>query len=864
MAVRIDEVAEDASAVAIIPHDATPGEGGGVGGSAVGTRIIGDARLDIAPAVIVTPRLNGPNVIRVTSNHGLTEGETIGWLTSGAQNFARIQAVDINAIELENPTLPAAGTRLYRARTISRIQFTAAGNNWLLPLESELPKSRDFAFTFVQPDGSFAAPRKIEATTTADFLFDQGDTEATEPSAIKITVSEAASANEIFFFDAGRDDSPAGVLSNLPPRFIEVNGNAGGFAGGMLVALAGDDNKLEALRIQYVLQFSDRSFIRFTTAPTLDVITTIHGDFAARIAPTGYDRDPTPIGTTTLALDSRDIAEWPKRLGPGRRVVLESESGTVAAISTIVADVDADSGEIILEADAAALAAFTVGDLIVRGNVVLAGHGEIKPGKIVGSGDASIGNQSFTLAIEDLTHVSDPVFPGGIRAAVDVEIDGQIWQQMPSLRDAFAADPAYTARLDADTNLQLRFGDGFNGAQTLPTGRNNVLVHYRRGAGLGGNLEPFALAKIVNAHPALTDIRQPVEASGGDEREALESIRDNAAERLAALDRAVSLADFAALASAVQGVWHARARETPPAPGRRRGVIVTVVPAGGGALGIVGDRVAATLATKSIPGVDIGIEPFRADRAVGKHYPEYRYRSLRSGASRRRCARRCGSRIRSEAARARTTGLPLGTLCHRGERRRRLQHHRYAVPRDSTGRQPIRLQRSRAATTTASGRSRRPTHRLSMRSIPAPSRSQRRRRRYERFHPRCAALPPVAGGLPRARRGHARATRCGAPFEALVRRARRACSTPCAARWNSFTRITSRKARTTDPRRTGSCPISARWSAHARLRPLPMASARKSPRPFSGASARARWRPSRALWKPSRKPKARCMRASSG
>ena len=245
----------------------------------------------------------------------------------------------------------------------------------------------------------------------------------------------------------------------------------------------------------------------------------------------------------------------------------------------------------------------------MRANVALAGHGEGKPGKILGSGDASVGGQSFTLEIDDLTHVSDPVFPGGIRAAVDVEIEGRIWQQVASLRDAFAADPVYTARLDADANLQLRFGDGFSGRR-LPTGRNNVLAHYRRGAGLGGNLEPFNLAKIVHEHPAVADFRQPVEASGGDEREPLDSIRDSAAERLAALDRAVALSDFAALANAVQGVWHARARAALPGPGRRRSVIVTVVPAGGGALGLLADRVEATLSVKAIPGIDIAIEPF--------------------------------------------------------------------------------------------------------------------------------------------------------------------------------------------------------------------------------------------------------------
>lgn len=608
LAVRIDTVADDDTALAIIPHDATPGEGGGAGGAVVADRIIGDTRLDIAPAILVTPRLNGPNVVRVTGNHGLTAGETIGWLAGDTRHFARINAADANAIELVNPaSLPAGSTRLYRARSISRIQFTAAGSNWLLPLASEMPRSGNFAFSFVQPDGNLAPSMIIDTTTTADFVFDSSV--GAEVSAIEITVAAAKNASEILFFDAGRDPSPAQALSSLPSGFLTVDGNAAGLNGGMQVVLAGDDDALEAQRILYVLHGTERSYIRFASAPALTVITAIHADFSARLAPTGHDRDPTPIGTTILELDSRDIADWPKRLGPGRRVVLESESGIVPAVSTIIDQVDQDRGEIALQADVSELKGFTVGDLIVRGNVVMAGHGESKPGKIVGSGDASRGGQSFTLTLDELTHVSDPLFPSGIRAAVDVEIEGRTWQQLPSLRDAFAADAVYTARLDADANLILRFGDGFAGRK-LPSGRNNVFVYHRRGAGLGGNLASFGLAKIVNAHAAVADVLQPVEASGGDEREPLESIRDNAAERLAALDRAVSLSDFAALAKAVQGVWHARARATPPAAGRRRGVIVTIVPAGGGVLGIVGDRVAASLAARSIPGVDITIEPY--------------------------------------------------------------------------------------------------------------------------------------------------------------------------------------------------------------------------------------------------------------
>src|SRR5262249_22182507 len=148
-----------------------------------------------------------------------------------------------------------------------------------------------------------------------------------------------------------------------------------------------------------------------------------------------------------------------------------------------------------------------------------------------------------------VSFVPDPTQPRGVRADIDVVIDGRIWQQVEALRDFGPADPVYAVKITEDGALQLEFGDGQTGRR-LPTGRNNVRVRARVGVGLGGNLAAGTLARIARPHPLVSAVLQPLPTVGGNDREAADSLRRTAPATLVTLERCVSPADFASLAAA--------------------------------------------------------------------------------------------------------------------------------------------------------------------------------------------------------------------------------------------------------------------------------------------------------------------------
>jgi hypothetical protein len=87
---------------------------------------------------------------------------------------------------------------------------------------------------------------------------------------------------------------------------------------------------------------------------------------------------------------------------------------------------------------------------------------------VLGSGDATLSGQRFVLAQQMVSFVPDPTQPRGVRADIDVVVDGQIWQQVGALRDFGPADPVYTVKIAEDGTLDLEFGDGQSGRR-LPT-----------------------------------------------------------------------------------------------------------------------------------------------------------------------------------------------------------------------------------------------------------------------------------------------------------------------------------------------------------------------------------------------------------
>jgi Baseplate J-like protein len=316
------------------------------------------------------------------------------------------------------------------------------------------------------------------------------------------------------------------------------------------------------------------------------------------------------LNTRPLTGKRIPLAGVPAGLEKGRTIMLENSADASAAFFTTVANIDTARSpvELILSRDLPT--GFTIGNTLIAGNVVLAGHGETKGEKVLGSGNATMLSQTFRFEEPAVSFVADATQPSGVRAAVIVQVAGRAWEQVASFQDSRPTDFHYTVHMTEDATLKISFGDGQRGRR-LPTGGNNVRITFRKGVGLSGNVAAGSLAKPAKAHRLVDKVRQPMAATGGNDMEGVESLRENAPATLLTLERAVSLADFFFLAMSQSSVWQARAFSRPTGLGRSQKVDVVVVPAGGGELGSLGATLTRFLLNHAIPGVEVTVLPYQ-------------------------------------------------------------------------------------------------------------------------------------------------------------------------------------------------------------------------------------------------------------
>jgi hypothetical protein len=327
----------------------------------------------------------------------------------------------------------------------------------------------------------------------------------------------------------------------------------------------------------------------------------VHAHFGVQARVHDWDRNDCP-----LTGDHVPLATLPPALVRGRRVIARRLDAPGAAVVTTVAAANATGVTL-----AGGLPAGSGrGNLVLAANVVPAGHGKRAAERVLGSGDATANDQRFVLEARAVSFVADPTQPAGVRADVEVMVDGRRWAQVATLADSSAEDPHYEVRLAEDGRLLVGFGDGRHGRR-LPTGADNVRIAYREGAGLAGLLPAGTLDRELRGQPLLAAARQPLAAVGGNDREEVGSLRENAPAALLTLDRAVSLSDYADVAGRHASVWQARAVADPIGRGRREGLTVHVVPAGGGELG---SELKATLEHHLLrhgaPGVAVTVERY--------------------------------------------------------------------------------------------------------------------------------------------------------------------------------------------------------------------------------------------------------------
>jgi hypothetical protein len=211
------------------------------------------------------------------------------------------------------------------------------------------------------------------------------------------------------------------------------------------------------------------------------------------------------------------------------------------------------------------------GSVTLYANVVRANHGETRR-EMLGGGDGTQAFQQFTLKQPPLTFVAAPT-PAGIASTLEVRVNDVRWHEADALLDLGPADRGFMTRRDDDEKTTMVFGDGQHGAR-LPTGQENIKAIYRNGIGKAGNVRAQQITLATDKPLGVKGVANPLRASGGADRDNRDQARNNAPLAVMALDRLVSVQDYADFARTFAGIGKAAA--TRLSDGHRQLIHVTI------------------------------------------------------------------------------------------------------------------------------------------------------------------------------------------------------------------------------------------------------------------------------------------------
>jgi predicted phage baseplate assembly protein len=211
----------------------------------------------------------------------------------------------------------------------------------------------------------------------------------------------------------------------------------------------------------------------------------------------------------------------------------------------------------------------------ISGNVALATQGATTS-EVLGSGTAAQAGQVFTVKQVSATSPLTYLPSGNALGAADtltVRVNGMAWQETGDLSQASPSDTEYTVVPASDGTLSVAFGDGVHGAR-LPTGPQNVTATYRTGAGSGGNLAAGQVSQLASRPLGVTAVTNPLPTTGGADGDAAADLRGHAAIATLALDRLVSVQDYADFTAARAGIG--KAASAGLSDGSREVIYVTI------------------------------------------------------------------------------------------------------------------------------------------------------------------------------------------------------------------------------------------------------------------------------------------------
>lgn len=142
-----------------------------------------------------------------------------------------------------------------------------------------------------------------------------------------------------------------------------------------------------------------------------------------------------------------------------------------------------------------------------------------------------------------------------IDGSITVTVDGFDWTEVESLVFSASASDNFSIRVDVEDFAYVKFGDGTSGS--IPSAGANIIVTYRTGGGVQGNIAVGAITATVQgllegSTPEAelnVSLENEERGSGGEDRETIDHAKFWAPRSVATNGRAVTEADFDTLAT---------------------------------------------------------------------------------------------------------------------------------------------------------------------------------------------------------------------------------------------------------------------------------------------------------------------------
>ncbi|KAA0068657.1 putative baseplate assembly protein [Rhodanobacter sp. T12-5] len=292
-------------------------------------------------------------------------------------------------------------------------------------------------------------------------------------------------------------------------------------------------------------------------------ITDTVGNVAANDTSTPITQDNATRLTLDSAIDGLKAGRWVIVQGersdvPGTDAVSAAELVMLSAVEQGVnAQLPGDTVHSTLVFANQGLAySYRRDSVTVHANVVRATHGETRH-EVLGSGNGALSMQAFVLKQSPLTHVSAATVDG-VQSTLGVRVNDMAWRETRNLAFVGAADRSFVTATDDSGKTSVVFGDGTHGAR-LPTGVENITAIYRNGIGTPGNVSAQQISLLATRPLGVKAVINPLRASGGADAETRDQARRNVPLAVLALDRLVSVPDYADFARTFGGVGKAAA-----------------------------------------------------------------------------------------------------------------------------------------------------------------------------------------------------------------------------------------------------------------------------------------------------------------